>query len=426
MRNEGAGDRAFRWVGGPVASVFEGCKPLVRRATHSEPGTNKAARRFIACADRTPRNVVYRMRNFDRNPWDVTPPPRRYMRRMTQTFAFDPDTAWAAFEARDRHADGRFVGAVRTTGIYCKPSCPARRPKREHVVFYHSPEEAQAAGFRACLRCKPDEIGRDRAAVTRAAALIEAAEDVPELEALAAAVGYAPHHFHRLFKRATGVTPAAYARGLRAQRVSRLLSKEIEVTQAIYEAGYSAPSRFYDGGAKRLGMSPSAWVRGGAGVTIRWTLANTSLGSMLVAATDQGLCRVSFDEDGEALRTRFPHAEIVPGDAALAALAAEVVASVESPERDRDLPLDVRGTAFQEAVWQALRGIPPGETRTYAELAAAAGNAKAVRAAGTACGANPVAVVVPCHRAQRSDGTLGGYAYGLERKVVLLRREGVE
>lgn len=364
---------------------------------------------------------------FERNCRDAVDRDSLYQSVMARTridpSSLDTDTAWAAFEARDRHSDGRFVGAVRTTGIYCKPSCPARRPKREHVAFYGSPEEARAAGFRACLRCKPDEVSRDRAAVARAAALIEAAENVPGLEALAAAVGYAPHHFHRLFKRATGVTPAAYARGLRAQRAARLLSKETNVTQAIYEAGYSAPSHFYDGGAKRLGMSPSAWVRGGAGVTIRWTLADTSLGPMLVAATDQGLCRVSFDEDGDALHARFPRAEIVPGGVALAALAAEVVASVESPERDRDLPLDVRGTAFQEAVWQALRDIPPGETRTYAELAAAAGNAKAVRAAGTACGANPIAVVVPCHRAQRSDGTLGGYAYGLDRKVVLLRRE---
>ena len=197
------------------------------------------------------------------------------------------------------------------------------------------------------------------------------------------------------------------------------------MTDAIYEAGYSAPSRFYEDGAKRLGMTPSAWRKGGAGVTIRWTVADTSLGPMLVAATDKGLCRVSFDEGEEALRERFPHAEIVPGGGALADLAARVVASVESPERDQDLPLDVQGTAFQEAVWQALRAIPVGETRTYTELAAIAGNPKAVRAAGTACGANHVSIVIPCHRAQRSDGTLGGYAYGLDRKVVLRKREGV-
>ncbi|MEO7168945.1 MAG: methylated-DNA--[protein]-cysteine S-methyltransferase, partial [Sphingomonas sp.] len=228
-----------------------------------------------------------------------------------------------------------------------------------------------------------------------------------------------------LFKRATGVTPAAYARGLKAQRAAKALIDEDTVTQAIYEAGYSAPSRFYEGGARRLGMTPSAWRKGGAGVTIRWTVADTSLGPMLVAATDKGLCRVSFDEGEEALKLRFPQAEIVPGGAALADLAARVVASVESPERHHDLPLDVQGTAFQEAVWQALRAIPAGETRSYSELAAIAGSPGAVRAAGTACGQNQVAVVIPCHRAQRSDGTLGGYAYGLDRKAVLLKREGV-
>lgn len=345
---------------------------------------------------------------------------------MTELLAFDPDHAWAAFIARDRHSDGRFVGAVLTTGIYCKPSCPARRPRRENMVFYPDPAAARAAGFRACLRCKPDETGRDRIAVARAVAVLEAVEGLVGLDDLAAQVGYAPHHFHRLFKRATGVTPAAYARGLKAQRAARALSAEASVTGAIYEAGYSAPSRFYADGARRLGMTPSAWRGGGAGVTIRWTLADTSLGPMLVAATDKGLCRVSFDEDEAALVARFPKAEIVPGGAALADLAALVVASVESPARDQDLPIDVQGTAFQEAIWQALRAIPPGETRSYAELAAMAGNPRAVRAAGTACGANPVSIAIPCHRAQRSDGTMGGYAYGVDRKVTLRKREGVD
>ncbi len=344
---------------------------------------------------------------------------------MEQIDSIDPDAAWAAFEARDRQQDGRFVGAVTTTGIYCKPSCPARHPKRAHVLFYRDGAEARTAGFRACLRCKPDEVGRDRVAVARAVALIEASEESLGLDALAAQVGYAPHHFHRLFKRATGVTPAVYARGLKAQRAAKALTEEASVTEAIYEAGYSAPSRFYEDGAKRLGMTPSAWKRGGAGVTIRWTIADTSLGPMLVAATDKGLCRVSFDEDEASLRTRFPKAEIAPGGAALADLAARVVAAVESPDRNQDLPVDVQGTAFQEAVWQALRQIPVGETRTYTELATIAGNPKAVRAAGTACGANQVAVVIPCHRAQRSDGSMGGYAYGIDRKLVLRKREGV-
>lgn len=342
------------------------------------------------------------------------------------TSAIDPDAAWAAFEARDRARDGRFVVAVRTTGIYCKPSCAARHPRRENVAFYPDPAAARAAGFRACLRCRPDEIGRDRTAVAEAIAAIEEAETPPLLDTLADRVGYAPHHFHRLFKRATGVTPAAYARGVQARRAAEALEGGASVTEAVYAAGYSAPSRFYEQGAPRLGMAPSAWARGGAGVVIRWTVADTSLGPMLVAATDKGLCRVSFDEDAEALRARFPHAEIKPADRALAALAARVVAAVESPERDEDLPLDVRGTAFQEAVWQALRAIPPGETRSYTALAAAAGNAKAVRAAGSACGANPVSVVIPCHRAQRTDGSLGGYAYGLARKRILRAREGAD
>ncbi|MBA3880161.1 MULTISPECIES: bifunctional DNA-binding transcriptional regulator/O6-methylguanine-DNA methyltransferase Ada [Sphingomonas] len=345
---------------------------------------------------------------------------------MSNTDIIDPAAGWAAFIARDRHSDGRFVGAVLTTGIYCKPSCPARHPKRENVVFYRTPAEARAAGFRPCLRCKPDEVGRDRLAVAEAIRLIEAAEEAFNLDQLAARVGYAPHHFHRLFKRATGVTPAAYARGLKARAAAEALTKESNVTEAIYEAGYSAPSRFYEGAATRLGMSPSVWQRGGAGVTIRWTIADTSLGPLLIAATDKGLCRVAFDEDDGALARRFPKAEIVAGGAALADLAARVVASVESPDRDQDLPLDVRGTAFQEAVWQALRAIPAGETRSYAELAATAGNPRAVRAAGTACGANHLAVVIPCHRAQRSDGSMGGYAYGIDRKIVLRDREGVK
>ncbi|MCP3736457.1 bifunctional DNA-binding transcriptional regulator/O6-methylguanine-DNA methyltransferase Ada [Sphingomonas sp. RP10(2022)] len=336
----------------------------------------------------------------------------------------DQDAAWAAFAARDRAQDGAFVAAVRTTGIYCKPSCPARHPHRGNVTFLPNGAAARAAGYRACRRCKPDDVSRDSAAVAQAVALIAAAEVPIGLDALAAQVGYAPHHFQRLFKRATGVTPAAYARGLRAGRVADALHREGSVTEAIYDAGYNASSRFYADGARRLGMAPSAWARGGAGVTIRWTVVATSLGPLLIAATDKGLCRVAFDEDAAALAARFPQATVVAGDAALAALAAEVVALVETPGRDVALPLDVRGTAFQEAVWQALRTIPAGETLSYAELAAAAGQPGAVRATGTACGRNPLAVVVPCHRVRRSDGALGGYAYGVERKRALLDREG--
>ena len=344
---------------------------------------------------------------------------------MTDAMLSD-DEAWAAFQRRDRAYDGRVIAGVLTTGIYCKPSCPARHPLRVNVRFFPDAASARATGLRACLRCKPDEIGRERVAVAKAVALLEAAAEAIGLEALAEQVGYAPHHFQRLFKRATGVTPAAYARGVRARRAAAALDTEGSVTEAIYEAGYSAPSRFYETAADRLGMTPSAWRNGGAGVTIRWTVAPTSLGPLLIAATDKGLCRVAFGEDSLALAARFPRAEIVAGGAALADLAARVVGEVEQPGRHADLPLDVRGTAFQEAVWQALRAIPPGETRSYTQLAIAAGRPGAVRAAGTACGANTVAVVIPCHRAQRSDGSMGGYAYGIERKQVLRAREGVQ
>ena len=335
--------------------------------------------------------------------------------------------AMTAVERRDRAADGRFVFAVRTTQIYCKPSCPARHPRAEHVAIYADPAAARMAGYRACLRCKPDEVGRDRTAVAKAAALIEVAQKagdpVPALGEVAAAVGYAPHHFLRLFRRATGVTPAGYARGLKARAAGQALDAGERVTDAIYAAGYSGPSRFYDGAAPRLGMTPGAWARGGAGETIRYVAAATSLGPLMVAATGKGLCRVAFDEDAADLRRRFPQAEVQEGGAALAELAARVMATVEAPGQDHDLPLDVRGTAFQEAVWQALRTIPAGETRSYVELAALAGSPGAVRAAGSACGANPVAVVVPCHRVLRSDGGAGGYAWGLERKRALLGRE---
>lgn len=333
----------------------------------------------------------------------------------------DAEQAWAAFERRDRAADGRFVAGVRTTGIYCKPSCPARHPRRDNVTFHTDPASARAAGFRACLRCRPDEVGRDRVAVAAAVALLDAGEP-HSLEQIARRVGYAPHHFHRLFKRATGVTPAAYTRGRRTGIATAALDAEPSVTAAVYAAGYSGPSRFY-ADAERLGMTPSAWVKGGAGVAIRWTVAPTSLGPLLIAATERGLCRVAFDEDAATLARRFPAAVIEAGGAAMAELAARVVAQVESPERDLDLPLDVRGTAFQEAIWQALKSIPAGETRSYAQLATLAGNPSAVRATGSACGANPLAVVTPCHRARRADGMPGGYAWGLERKAALLARE---
>src|SRR4051812_24060851 len=335
----------------------------------------------------------------------------------------DSDAAWSAVLKRDRAMDGRFVTGVLTTGIYCRPSCAARHPKRENVRFFATGTEAAAAGLRACLRCKPDDVSRDAAAVEAALALIESAEEPPSLEALAARAGYSPFHFHRLFKRATGVTPAAYARGKRARAMTETLTDSRRVTDAIYDSGYSGPARFYAEAKDRLGMTPTRWRDGGRGETIKWATAETSLGTMLVAATERGICRLSFDEDEADLRRRFPKAAIEQGGAAMADLVGRTVAAVEAPERPHDLPLDVRGTAFQEAVWRELARIPPGETRSYAQIAAAVGRPQAVRAAGTANGANNVAVLIPCHRVVRTDGTLGGYAYGLERKAKLLDRE---
>lgn len=337
----------------------------------------------------------------------------------------DDATCWDAFSRRNRGMDGQFVGAVLTTGIYCKPSCPARHPKRANIHFYTDAAAARAAGFRACLRCRPDEVGRDRLAVEAALALIEGADAPPSLDAIALHVGYAPHHFHRLFKRETGLTPAAYARTIRASRLKQALEGEGSVTGAIYDAGYNAPSRAYADAVRHLGMTPSAWKAGGRGVVIRHMVTPTSLGPMLIAATERGLVRISFDEDEGDLRRRFPHADILPADAAFAALAQQVAALVESPGKGtgQDLPVDVQGTAFQHAVWDALRAIPAGETRSYKEIASVIGKPGAVRAAGTACGDNVLAVLVPCHRVLRSDGGLGGYAYGIERKKVLLERE---
>ncbi|MDN3644910.1 bifunctional DNA-binding transcriptional regulator/O6-methylguanine-DNA methyltransferase Ada [Pontixanthobacter aestiaquae] len=335
----------------------------------------------------------------------------------------DADMAWEAFMRRDRSFDGRFVGAVRTTGIYCKPSCPVRHPKRENVEFFFEAAEARTAGFRACMRCRPDDLSRDREAVVQAICLIERAGGTIRLDKLAAEVGYAPHHFHRLFKRDTGLTPAQFGRSLKSRLAEGSLRSGTSVTDAIYGAGFSAPSRFYDTMEGRLGMSPSAWKNGGKDVAIHWAVVDTYLGKMLVAATEKGVCRLSFNESESDLAERFPSADLIQGGDDFSALLSDVIAAVETPGDARHIPLDVQGTAFQEAVWQELRKIPPGETRSYAEIAAAAGNPKAVRATGSANGANTVAVLIPCHRVVRSDGSLGGYAYGTNIKEELLKRE---
>ena len=336
----------------------------------------------------------------------------------------DADDAWTAVLARDRAFDGRFVTGVLSTGIYCRPSCAARHPLRENVRFFADGAAARAIGLRPCKRCLPDEVSRDERAVLAAIAAIKAAEQPLALAALAAETGYSPTHFQRVFARNTGLSPAAYARALMQERAADALTDEGKVTEAIYAAGYSAPSRFYDANKERLGMTPSAWANGGKGVTIHWAVVPTTLGQMLVAATDKGVCRLSFNESPAELAARFPLAELTEGGAEFAALLEQVVAAVEQPGDFSHIPLDVKGTAFQEAIWQELRRIPHGETRTYAQLAAAVGRPKAVRAAGSANGANNVAVLIPCHRVIATGGGLGGYAYGLEIKRKLLAKEG--
>ncbi len=336
----------------------------------------------------------------------------------------DKDEAWAAVMRRDRSFDGRFVTGVLTTGIYCRPSCAARHPARENVRFFPDGEAARITGLRACKRCLPDDVARDEAALDRALAMVRVADGPVPLAELAAATGYSPTHFQRVFTRAVGMSPAAYYRALRREKAGDALRDNDRVTDAIYDAGYGAASRFYEDAKGRMGMTPSAWANGGKGVTIHWAVVGTTMGPMLVAATDKGVCRLSFDEGIEALETRFPNAELVKGGTEFSALLEQVVAGVEEPGKGfAHIPLDVKGTAFQEACWAALRAIPAGETRTYAEIAAAAGNPKAVRAAGSANARNNVAVLIPCHRVIRTGGDLGGYAYGLDIKRELLRRE---
>lgn len=334
------------------------------------------------------------------------------------------DAAWQAVMDRDRSFDGRFVTGVHSTGIYCRPSCAARHPRRENVRFYASSQDAIAAGLRACMRCRPDDVSRDEQAVAHALRMIRDSETVLTLDVLAQAAGYSPAHFQRLFKRAVGLSPGEYARALRIERAGDALSNGSSVTEAVYAAGFGAPSRFYEASEGRLGMAPSAWRDGGRGVTIRWAVVATTLGEMLVAATERGVCRLAFNEQVDELRRRFPKADLEAGDVAFSSLLRDVVAAVEQPGDSRAIPLDVQGTAFQQAVWRELQRIPPGETRSYAQIAAAVGNPGAVRAAGSANGANNVAVLIPCHRVIRTDGSLGGYAYGLEIKRELLRREG--
>ncbi|MBA4008472.1 MAG: bifunctional transcriptional activator/DNA repair enzyme protein Ada [Erythrobacter sp.] len=332
---------------------------------------------------------------------------------------------WQAALAKDRRFDGAFVTGVHSTGIYCRPSCPARAPHRKNVRFYRTPEEAATAGLRPCKRCSPNTQSAEEACVLAAIAAIRD-RGAMTLDELADLTGYTATHFQRLFKRTTGLSPAAYARALREQRVHEALTSGQRVTDALTTAGYGGPEQFYAETKGRLGMKPSDWSRGGAGRVIHWAVLPTSLGPMLVAATEVGVCCLAFGEGEAELRARFPRAELAPAGEDFRALFAQVVQAVEQPgPGSAAIPLDVHGTAFQQRVWEELRRIPHGETRSYGELAAALGNPKASRAVGGANGANNIAVLIPCHRVIAADGTLGGYAYGLAIKAELLKREGV-
>jgi AraC family transcriptional regulator of adaptative response/methylated-DNA-[protein]-cysteine methyltransferase len=341
------------------------------------------------------------------------------------------DPRWASIAARDRSADGKFYYSVRTTGVYCRPSCGARLPLPSNVAFHETREDAERAGFRPCKRCKPGEPSlHERYAVIVAdvCRAIEESEAMPGLAELAKRAGLSPHHFHRVFKVVTGLTPREYGASHRARRVRQVLPESGSVTEAIYDAGFSSSSRFYEASANMLGMIPKDYRAGGRDAEIRFAVGECSLGSILVAATAKGVCAILLGDEPEALvkdlEDRFPRAALLGGDEAFEKVVARVVGFVEAPALGLDLPLDVRGTAFQERVWKALRGIPAGKTASYSQIAERIGAPKAGRAVAQACAANPLAVAIPCHRVVRRDGDLSGYRWGVARKRSLLHKEG--
>ena len=340
------------------------------------------------------------------------------------------DARWGAVVARDASFAGQFYIAVKTTGVYCRPGCPARLPKRANVRFYDTRADAEAAGFRACKRCKAEQpaLGELHAAkVAQACRLIEAAEEAPKLDALAETVGLSPYHFHRIFKQAVGVTPKAYAIAHRNKRVRAGLPTSDTVTAAIYDAGFNSNGRFYANASEVLGMAPTDFREGGAGQDIRFAIPECSLGLVLIAASERGVCAILFGDDPEQLRrdlqNQFPRARLIGGDKSFEELTAKVLAFVEAPADGLNLPLDIRGTAFQHRVWDALRRIPAGSTASYAEIAERIGAPKAVRAVARACATNRIAVAIPCHRVVLSDGGLSGYRGGVKRKRALLAKE---
>jgi AraC family transcriptional regulator, regulatory protein of adaptative response / methylated-DNA-[protein]-cysteine methyltransferase len=338
---------------------------------------------------------------------------------------------WRAVLARDANLDGIFVTGVLTTGIYCRPSCPARHPKRENVRFFGRPEEAERAGFRACLRCRPKEGGRPnpQADMVRQVCriLVERPEERVTLTALAREVGVSPHHLQRTFKRAIGISPRQYADALRLGRLKQRLQGKDSVTMALYEAGYGSSSRLYETSTQRLGMTPGAYRDGGRGARIRYAVADTPIGRVLVAATERGICSVRIGASGNAmakeLGREFPTATIERDREGLAEWVKRLTRHLEGRAPELDVPIDVRATAFQWRVYEALRSIPYGETRTYREVARSIGAPRAARAVGRACATNPVGIVIPCHRVVREGGALGGYAWGLGIKKQLLESE---
>lgn len=342
------------------------------------------------------------------------------------------DPRWAAVAARDRRADGAFFYSVRTTGVYCRPSCGARRPNPANVRFHDTAASAERAGFRPCRRCRPDRSPEERAhaaSIERACRALESADETPRLATLARLAGLSPHHFHRVFKAATGVTPREYAAAHRARRVRDELGRDGKsITEAIYDAGFNSSGRFYEAVPDTLGMTPRAFRSGGIDAEIRFAVGQCSLGSILVARSEKGICAILLGDDPDALvrdlQDRFPRATLIGGDRAFETTVARVIGFVERPALGLDLPLDIRGTAFQQRVWQALRQVPAGTTVSYAELARRIGSASSTRAVAGACAANPIAVAIPCHRVVRTDGSLSGYRWGVDRKRRLLQREG--
>jgi AraC family transcriptional regulator of adaptative response/methylated-DNA-[protein]-cysteine methyltransferase len=342
----------------------------------------------------------------------------------------DEEDRWTALLNRDPDADGTFYYSVKTTGVYCRPTCGARPPRRENVAFHLTREDAERNGFRPCKRCRPDRpplSEQHAAAVAKACRLIEDSEEAPSLDALAEAAGMSRFHFHRIFRLVTGLTPASYAAANRADRVRAELSRTGTVTEAIYGAGFNSNGRFYAQSSKILGMTPTKFRSGGERESIRFAVGECSLGAILVAATDRGVCAISLGDEPEVLirdlQDRFPRAQLIGADKEFEQMVAAVVGFVEAPGVGLDLPLDVRGTAFQQRVWQALRSIPPGSTASYKEISERIGAPKAVRAVAQACASNPLAVAIPCHRVVHLDGTPSGYRWGVERKIALLNRE---